>query len=163
VGLKMTDYRSRKDGSHYPLSRRKIGTGTMSTGTAHLNVPKAMTPKTATIPDYAIRELDIYWENDEPLYRISEAWSLNFARKMKAGRYNHDLALKGIRDNFVPEIVKKYRKEDYGDNPNFIEDYYLGKVSKADKEALAKVVLANIEEQAEYLYKNNDPSLKIQR
>ena len=31
------------------------------------------------------------------------------------------------------------------------------------EEALAKVILPNIEEQAEYLYKNNDPSLKIQR
>ena len=152
-----------KDKKVRPISKRRISTGTYQTGTAHLNVPKTMSPKQATIPDYAVRELDLYWENDKPLYHISEAWSLNFARKMKSGKYNHDLALKGIRDNFVPEVVKKYRKEGYGDNPNFIEDYYLGKVSKADKEALAKVILPNIEEQAEYLYKNNYPSLKIQR
>ena len=38
----MVSYRSRKDGSHYPLSRR-VSTGTMSKGTAHLSVPKRIT------------------------------------------------------------------------------------------------------------------------
>ena len=35
----MTTYRSRKDGSHYPISKH-VSTGTMSRGTAHLGVPK---------------------------------------------------------------------------------------------------------------------------
>jgi hypothetical protein len=38
----MTDYRSRKDGSHYPISKRRVSTGTMQKGTAHLSVPKRL-------------------------------------------------------------------------------------------------------------------------
>jgi hypothetical protein len=40
----MTTYRSRKDGSHYPISKRRT-TGTFSKGTAHLSVPKRITSK----------------------------------------------------------------------------------------------------------------------
>ncbi len=38
----MTNFRSKKSGKHYPISPRRVRTGTMQTGTAHLSVPKRM-------------------------------------------------------------------------------------------------------------------------
>lgn len=35
-------YRSRKDGSHYPVNNRPRSTGTLATGTAHLSIPKSV-------------------------------------------------------------------------------------------------------------------------
>lgn len=58
------------------------------------------------------RELELFYENDEPIYRQSVlAWYRNFRRKQKRGVYNHVLAVKGIAENFVPMIATQYRRQ----------------------------------------------------
>jgi hypothetical protein len=38
--IKMSEFRSHKDGTHYKLNKRKVSTSTHAKGTAHLSVPK---------------------------------------------------------------------------------------------------------------------------
>lgn len=110
------------------------------------------------IPDYAIRNLDLTTFGSEARFdRWADTWAKNFLLKMVKGKYREDLAIKGLRDNFVPEMIKFYRKE-YGEN--YIGDYYLGRVSKEDKEKIAKeVVLPNIKDKIRW-YKQNPHLLK---
>ena len=56
------------------------------------------------------RELELYYENDSALYRRVEAWHKNFLTKMSKGKYSHQLAVKGIADNFVPEVISSYNR-----------------------------------------------------
>jgi len=58
-----------------------------------------------------IYQLDIWYSNDYDLYRIYYAWIKNYARKMKGGRYDKKLAIKGIANNYVPMIIRHYKKQ----------------------------------------------------
>lgn len=60
---------------------------------------------------HTIRELHLWLDNTEKLYRTKEAWITNYAKKMRNGSFNRSLALKGIANNLVPMIARDYNKE----------------------------------------------------
>lgn len=57
------------------------------------------------------KELELFYENDEQLYRQSQAFVENYNRKKKRGVYKKELAIKGIKNNFIPAVIRKYNKE----------------------------------------------------
>jgi hypothetical protein len=58
-----------------------------------------------------IREMQLWLDNTEHLYRTKEAWITNYAKKIRNGSFNRSLALKGIANNLVPMIARDYNKE----------------------------------------------------
>lgn len=62
----------------------------------------------------ALRELELYIDNTEPLYRQSQAIQQNLLRKMAGGRYDHRLAPK-LWLYLVDEGARRYVKEYGGD------------------------------------------------
>lgn len=85
------------------------------------------------IDNSMVDELVLYEANDEPLYRIEEAWVSNYSKKVKKGVFDRELALKGIVNNFVPMIAKKYRQE-----------FGLSIVNKETKTEIGKELLSRI-------------------
>lgn len=79
-----------------------------------------------TADEIAARELILYAENDQPLYKRFLYWKENFDAKKKRGVYNRELAIKGLENNYVPEIIKKYKKE-----------FGLGNIDAATKKIVA--------------------------
>ena len=57
----MTTYRSRKDGSHYPLSKRRT-TRSYQTGVAHLGVPRRFGQKTVQLKSFGQYGDDVYYK-----------------------------------------------------------------------------------------------------
>jgi hypothetical protein len=106
--------------------------------------------KTSVDP-VTIRELVLFAENDSQLYRQSEAWSMNYARKKRNGSFNRSLALTGIANNFVPAILQKYKKEFGSLGMNF---------SAVDKRKIAVKLLPAILERADYELKAMKPLKK---
>jgi hypothetical protein len=89
-------------------------------------------------------ELDIYWKNDEPLYKIEQLWVKNYSRKMNRNVYKRDLAIKGILNNFVPRIIKAYQ-----------EEFGKFKVNKEAKLYLAGEIVNSIETEIKERKTNN--------
>lgn len=150
-----------KDKTTHPVFDSKGHIPPMSQGVQTLQMPKR---SQVTVPEPAVREMELWLDNTYELYQRKEAWTLNYARKMNKGKYNRQKALEGIANNLVPEVIKDYRKN----NGDFMDvgegrSYYLGRVSKADKMAMARPMLESIEEEAEWKIKNDPESLKIQR
>lgn len=85
-----------------------------------------------------IRELTIFGENDREIYNRKMAFVENYRKKKEKGRYNRKMAIKGIANNIVPEIAKKYRK-----------NFSLPRVSMENKVAVAIDIVNEIE--MEYL------------
>ena len=56
------------------------------------------------------RELELWAMNTERLYNTYLAWYKNFQRKQKKGVYSHELAVKGIRDNYARQVIQDYNK-----------------------------------------------------
>jgi hypothetical protein len=56
------------------------------------------------------RELVVFGENDYPSYQRILVWKDLYAKKIKSGKYNYNMAVKGLATNLVPEIVENYRK-----------------------------------------------------
>jgi len=63
------------------------------------------------VDQHLVRELELFYENDYQLYQMGNSWKKNFARKIKRGKYNHNLAVKGIANNYIPQVIRKYRKQ----------------------------------------------------
>ena len=139
-----------KGGKVRPVTPRKSPTFTHQTGVAHLSVPKAH-----RIPASSLDNLYIYYKNDRELYRRSDAWAQNFSRKMKGGRYDERLAKKAIEKHLVPEILKKYKQDN---DTQYVGQFYVGAVSKADKRAIAENIFPEIEERAKYYSKETGKS-----
>ncbi len=101
----------------------------------------------------AIREVQLYSSSDEQLYRGRElAWVKNFKRKIKRGVFKEDLAVKGLANNFIPAIVKKYKQE-------FGQDSI--RLTKSEKDQAAKEILPRILEAATYeLNQEKEKALK---
>lgn len=60
--------------------------------------------------DGEARELELYAENDEPIYRHEQAVRKNLAKKMLKGKYDSKLAEKAFL--YTADMAsKKYRKE----------------------------------------------------
>ena len=84
-------------------------------------------------------ELYLEGSNDGDLYQQQvEPTIKNFTRKMKKGTYDHDLALKQVAENIVPNVYAKYKKENGITLP----------LNSATKYETAKHWLPSIEEQA---------------
>ena len=66
--------------------------------------------ETSKIDTGVVSELTMWYANDYPLYRTYYAWVKNYARKMKRGVYTKKLAIKGIANNYVPQIARDYKK-----------------------------------------------------
>jgi len=64
------------------------------------------------IDEHQVYQLDIWYSNDYDLYRTYYAWIKNYARKMKRGVYTKKLAIKGIANNYVPQIARDFNKQD---------------------------------------------------
>ena len=63
------------------------------------------------IDEAQLTELEIHYENDKNLHSQSEMWFKNFLKRMKKGNYSHQLAIKGIKNNFVPKVIASYTRE----------------------------------------------------
>lgn len=64
------------------------------------------------VDQHLARELELFYENDQELYRGRYIpFVKNYIRRMKKGTYNRALAVKGIRDTFIPAVIHKYNKE----------------------------------------------------
>jgi hypothetical protein len=84
----------------------------------------------AVIEDQA-RELELWYENSFYLHEIrGGAWIKSYRKKMERGRYNHELAVKGIAENYIPEVIQHYNEH--------IGKGQLGNVSKETKYAVAE-------------------------
>lgn len=57
------------------------------------------------------RELKLFADSDQQLYNTLICWKVNFQRKIKKGTFENNLAVKGIRDNYIKQIITKYNKE----------------------------------------------------
>ena len=56
-----------------------------------------------------VTELKLFFDNDGQMYRSRYIPFLkNYARKMKRGIYDKELAVKGIKNNLVNDIIKEY-------------------------------------------------------
>lgn len=89
------------------------------------------------------RELEIYFDNDEPLYRNGNAWIKNFARKMKRGIYDNTKAVFAIQKYLVPNIIKSY------------DGIELRDVDKNTRNHLAKSIVENFEDTIKIDYESN--------
>jgi len=69
-------------------------------------------PKTAD--QHAANELELYLENDEPLYRDTQACYANLLRKQKRGTYDSARAVAAF-EHVVYTAAKKYVRE-FGGN-----------------------------------------------
>jgi hypothetical protein len=61
--------------------------------------------------DHAATELLLYIENTRQLAEQRKAIVANYSKKKAKGIYSKELALKGIRNNLIPEAAKVYSKE----------------------------------------------------
>lgn len=89
-----------------------------------------------TVDEWQAGEIRLWILNDYPTYRIFLAWVENFALKKKRGKWNRALAIQGLRDNLVPEALRRYRKECGG--------HMMGRVSWATKHAAAVELLKDM-------------------
>ena len=86
------------------------------------------------IDQISVDELYLYAINDGELYhRIHEPYVRNYANKMKKDAYYSELALRGIYNNYVPQVIRKYRKE-----------FGLADVNRASKTQLARELLNRV-------------------
>lgn len=76
---------------------------------SHRNAAKHVRRDTA-----ALRELELYIDNTEPLYRQAQAIQQNLIRKIQSGRYDHRRAPK-LWLYLVDEGARRYVKEFGGD------------------------------------------------
>ena len=102
------------------------------------------------IDQHAVKELDLYWSNDADLYKLSEEWVQLYYRKMQKGIYNEELALQGIVNNFVPNIIRKYRKK-IG-----INEFVPSKINAATKIELGKEIMISITDGLNYLISKSE-------
>ena len=70
-----------------------------------------MPRKLAPFDPIQARELELHYENSEPLYRQGVLWQQNFERKMKRGVFQKGKAVGGIARNFIPQVIRSYTKE----------------------------------------------------
>ena len=108
------------------------------------------------IDETTATELKIWYDNTFHLYRMQFDWLKNYARKMKRGKYDKKLAIKGIANNLVPLIMRDYKIENG-----------LGKINKCTKLFLGLEIVDALEESLkdngiEYWIKYQIPPLQQQ-
>jgi len=85
------------------------------------------------IQETEIDELKLYFDNDEQLYRSRYIPFLrNYTAKMKRGNYDKKLAVKGIKNNLVNDIIKSYGME-------------LRDINMESRKKLAELIVEDIE------------------
>jgi len=67
-------------------------------------------PKTATVDQHAADELELYLENNEPLYKQTQECYRNLLRKQKRGIYDRDRAV-ALFQYVADEAAKRYTRE----------------------------------------------------
>lgn len=74
-------------------------------------VTKKQPAKPVYIDEHAVNETILYGANEYDLYQnLYIDWYNNFAQKRKTGRFDKELAIKGLAQNYVPMIIMKYNK-----------------------------------------------------
>lgn len=136
----------------YPVNSyaRGSGSSTMTT-TRSAQVEKKEPKSSAKIPDYAVREMELWSDNDYQTYRHKIALALNYYRKKKRGIFNKQQAIRGIANLHVPRIVGAYKKET---GSAYIDEYYIGRMSGADKMQVARAIYPSVMEQVEWYEKH---------
>jgi hypothetical protein len=135
----------------------KVAKGTLERSGEHTRVENRLrkVSEHQSVPDYAVRQLNLTTIGSEERFgRLQDDWARNFYRKKKRGVFNEDLAVKGLANSYVPEMIQFYKKEygDSGERKNFIGDYDLNRVSKEDKVQIAKEdVLPDVMEKIRYI------------
>ena len=97
--------------------------------------------ETKNIDKDQVYQLDIWYSNNYDLYRIYYAWIKNYARKMKGGRYDKKLAIKGIANNYIPMVIRHFKKE----NRSGYLSYMKGTVNKCTKLKIGLDIVDEIE------------------
>ena len=86
-----------------------------------------------------VDELKLWFDNDGQMYKSRYIPFLkNYARKKKRGIYEKELAIKGIKNNLVNDIIKAYSK-DMGGTPTLQE------INMATRKKLAEEIVDRIE------------------
>jgi len=98
--------------------------------------------ETKNIDKDQVYQLDIWYSNDYDLYRTYYAWIKNYARKMKGGRYDKKLAVKGIANNYVPMIIRHFKKNNDAES---YRHFMGGTVNKCTKLKLGLDIVNEIE------------------
>lgn len=81
------------------------------------------------------RDMQLFAENDEKCYKHYEAFAKNFVTKMAQGKYDHALAVKGMK--YLVETIKiQYAKINWG--PEKL------RLNKATNEYLQKLLAAQL-------------------
>lgn len=113
-----------------------------------------------SISAHGIHELVLWAENDQSLYRQIEAWSTNFAKKMRSGKFNRGLAIKGIANHLVANTQKDYKKK-FGSG---ITEFGIPtRMTAIDKRKVAIKLLPSIIEGAKYKLKSMKPLKRKKR
>lgn len=99
--------------------------------------PRAVKP----VDEHNVRELQLYLENDEPLYRRTLEFEKSAARKICRGKYDASKAPK-LWKYLADEAAQKYRK-DFGTEA---VDAYGFNFSVSDRKALAEVLARDFEQ-----------------
>jgi len=87
-----------------------------------------------------VYELKLWFDNDQQMYRSRYIPFLkNYARKKKRGIYDRDLAIKGIKNNLVNDIIKGYEKD--------IGGVSLKIINMCTREKLALEIVERIEDE----------------
>lgn len=86
-----------------------------------------------------MREMSLWMSNDQRLYNQADAFALNYAKKKVAGKYNRTLAIKGLANNLVPNILKKMG--------------HTGRTSDAQKKKAGQYLLSVISEMRDDIIK----------
>lgn len=90
------------------------------------------------VDEHAVRELSLWSQNDESVYRQKHVpFVKNYAKKIKKKIYDRQKAEGGIERNYVPVVVKSYSTQ-FGKFP----------INKATKKALAKEITDLVEQDA---------------
>ena len=86
-----------------------------------------------------VKELDMYIMNDSDIYRQTYVpLAKNYARKKFRGKFNKELAIRGLKNTVVMRGIEKYRKE-----------FGLGVVNDSTKKAIAEELYSSHEELVE--------------
>ena len=81
-----------------------------------------------------VKELNLVAENEHSLYLKEDFLSDNYSKKLKKGKFNFDMAEKGVKNLIVTPFVRDYQKKWLGG----------AKVPRDVRDALTKARMRNI-------------------
>jgi hypothetical protein len=94
--------------------------------------------------EWLVKDILLMIQNEYDLWEkwLMRDWKKNFERKIKKGVFKKELAIKGLRDNFVPRALTKVKKE------GLLEQHI--RVSKDIKHKVAKDLVEDVLERIKW-------------